>query len=97
MKKIVLCGLILCFLNGCGTPSMQDVMTKSKDIKKKDELQSVLGKPDKYEAAQLPMIGSTETWTYICSDGNVVFTIANDKVFMRVAGKDGKRNRQQQQ
>jgi hypothetical protein len=75
---------------------MQDVMTKTKDIKKKDELQKVMGKPDKYEAAEVPMIGSAETWTYTCSDGNVVFTIANDKVFMRVAGKDGKHSKQQQ-
>jgi len=79
-------GFCLIFsLAGCGNGTKQDIMKKAENAKTKAELQSALGKPDNVDAAGA--MGMTmETWTYKGSDGDVVFTITNDKVQMKMTG-----------
>ena len=79
----------LCMLSGCGTPSKQDVIAKANGIKKKDKLQEALGKPDNLQYMEIPL-GAMETWTYKCSDGEVVFQIWKDKIIMKATGSDDK-------
>lgn len=82
--------LSLVLLSGCGAPTKQELIAKSQGIKKKAELEKVLGKPDDFQMVDVPMLGSTESWTYKCSDGEVVFQILNDKVVMKAAGNEEK-------
>ncbi len=83
--------LSLLLLSGCGTPTKQDLIAKANGIKKKDKLRDALGKPDDLQMMDVPMLGSTETWTYKCSDGEVVFQFWNDKIVMKATGSDEKR------
>ena len=80
----------LLLLSGCGTPTKQDVIAKANGIKKKDKLRDALGKPDDFQVMDVPMLGSTETWTYKCSDGEVVFQLWNDKIVMKATDNGGK-------
>ena len=73
-------------LSGCGAGSKQDIMAKAQNCKTKEELQKALGKPNDFNSADVPLLGTVETWTYKASDGEVVFQIANGKVVMKVTG-----------
>lgn len=64
---------------GCGSGSMQDISTKAEKARTRAQLEAALGKPDKFE--KVNMLGmNAESWTYKASDGEVNFTILNDKV-----------------
>ena len=79
MKRI-LCSLALglvMVLAGCGQGTKQDIMDKAKDVKTKEELEKVLGKPDRVNS-----IGLAERWTYKGSDGDVNFNIVGGKVMV---------------
>ncbi len=69
------------FLTGCGDPSKQDILDKTKDISAKSALESALGKPD-----DINKFGPLEKWTYNASDGSVVFLITGDTVAMQATG-----------
>jgi len=69
---------ILVPLAGCGANSMQDITSKAEKAKTREQLESILGKPDKFEKVKLGL--SFESWTYTATDGEVNFTIVGDKV-----------------
>jgi hypothetical protein len=64
-------------LSGCGT-TMQDIALKAEKAKTKDQLEAALGKPDKFEKMKVGV--SFESWTYTATDGEVNFTVINNKV-----------------
>ena len=68
---------MLMTLSGCGNGSKQDIMTKASGASSKEDLQSKLGKPDKFES-----FGLGERWTYKASDGDVNFNIVGGKVVL---------------
>lgn len=76
----------LALLCGCGNGKTQDMMAKIDNAKTGDEVKSALGKPDKYEAVDIPVIGKAETLTYKGSDGDVVIILHNNKVFTKSTG-----------
>ncbi|HYG75464.1 MAG TPA: hypothetical protein VEK08_10720 [Planctomycetota bacterium] len=78
--------LSLCLLAGCGNGSKQDIIGKIEKASTVDEVKAKLGKPDKYDVAELPVLGKTETLTYKASDGEVIVTAQNGKVLMKVSG-----------
>ena len=66
-------------LSGCGAGSMQDLTRKAEKARTRQQLEDALGKPDKFE--KYNMLGlSAESWTYKASDGEVNFTVLNDRV-----------------
>ena len=69
-------------LTGCGGTTMQDIALKAEKAKTKDELEAALGKPDKFEKYKLGK--SVESWTYSATDGEVNFTVINNKVLSTV-------------
>jgi len=76
--------LLLCsigLLAGCGDPSKQSIIDKTKNVETKATLESTLGKPD-----DISKFGPLEKWTYNASDGSVVFIITGDSVAMQATG-----------
>ncbi|MCZ7647839.1 MAG: hypothetical protein M5U26_21710 [Planctomycetota bacterium] len=93
MRKLMLgfASLVLAFaLVGCGRGSKQDVMKKAEGITKKADLESKLGKPDKFDKAGVGPL-TIETWTYNASDGEVVFVITGDTVALKASGNKEKK------
>ena len=80
LRKKLATGLfvLLVSLTGCGGTTMQDIALKAEKVKTKDELEAALGKPDKFEKYKLG--ASLESWTYTAVDGEVNFTVINNKV-----------------
>jgi len=83
MKRILgvlILGLAIS-LSGCGGGhgTKQDIYAKAEKAKTKDEVESALGKADKFDVADLPVLGKVETLTYKGTDGDVVFTFHNGK------------------
>ncbi len=74
---IVLLALVLP-LAGCGGNTMQDIARKAEKAKTKEQLEAALGKPDKFEKTKLGI--SFESWTYTATDGEVNFSVINNKV-----------------
>ena len=71
---------------GCGNGSKQDIVSKTANVKTKQELEKALGKPDNFNK-----LGPIETWTYKASDGEVSFVITGDNVAIQATG-DKKRD-----
>ena len=63
--------------NTFGT-TMQDLTRKAEKVKTKDQLETALGKPDKFVKVKMGI--SFESWTYTATDGEVNFTVIGDKV-----------------
>lgn len=58
---------------------MQDITSRAEKAKTRQQLETALGKPDKFE--KVNMLGlDAESWTYKAKDGEVNFTLLNDKV-----------------
>lgn len=89
-------GLIAVFLlalaTGCGAGSMskEDMMTKLKDAQTGDDVRKALGKPDGYEASEVPIVGKTESLTYNGKDGNITVILLNNKVVTKATEKPKK-------
>ena len=73
---------------------MQDITTKAEKAKTRAQLEDALGKPDKFEKVTLGL--AFESWTYKATDGDVNFTIVNDKVKTLVTIPKPKEQKQQQ-
>jgi hypothetical protein len=74
---------------GCGRGTTQEIAAKveAAKVKTKADLESVLGKPDKFEK-----LGPIESWTYTTADGEYSIKIlGNDVVFGSGAGGEKKR------
>ena len=80
---------LLALLCGCGNGKTQDIMSKLDKAKTGDEVRSALGKPDKYDAIDIPVIGKAETLTYKGSDGDVQVILHNGKVFSKATTAGG--------
>lgn len=78
-------------LAGCGSGTIQDIRAKAKTCETSEQLQKALGKPAKVSSVKVPLLGTTETWTYKASDGEVTYQIMNGKVMMEVAGEGEKK------
>ena len=78
-------------LGGCGSPTKRELAARSEHVKTTAELESALGKPDKYELADMPVLGKVETFTYKASDGEMIFTSHNGKIRMKLS--DGQQGR----
>lgn len=86
MRKFFLTGLLLLTLiTGCGAVSKQTILDKAKNARNKAELEKALGRPDNFTSAEVPFMGSAETWEYKASDGKVIFQIIGDKVVLKAA------------
>lgn len=73
--------LLLLPLAGCGLVggnSMKDIATKAEKAKTREQLEAALGKPDKFEKVKFGV--ALESWTYTATDGEVNFTIVNDRI-----------------
>jgi len=76
----------LALLCGCGAGKTQDMMAKIDKAQTGDEVRSALGKPDEYNAMDIPVVGKGETLTYKGSDGDVIVVLHNNKVVSKAAG-----------
>ena len=70
--------VVLAVMVGCSSPSKADVLSRTKGIESAEELRKTIGAPDDVEA-----LAMFERWRYECSDGDVVFHVAGDKVILR--------------
>lgn len=68
-----LLGLLL--LAGCLAPSKADLIKKAEGANSRSELEAALGEP-----SEVSKLGPIEKWTYVASDGTVVFVLAGDMV-----------------
>ncbi|HEY9549923.1 MAG TPA: hypothetical protein VIR45_10515 [Kiloniellaceae bacterium] len=68
-----LAGLLL--LAGCLAPSKADLIKKAEGASSRGELEAALGEP-----SEVSKLGPIEKWTYVASDGAVVFVLAGDMV-----------------
>jgi hypothetical protein len=75
--------LPLALLAGCGSgTSMQKVTNKARDAKNRVQLEEALGKPVKSET--ITSDGKTyEVLTFKADDGEVTYTLENDKIVTR--------------
>ena len=79
---------LLALLTGCGQGTTQEVSKKveTSHVKTKAELESLLGKPDKFEK-----LGPIESWTYKTSDGEYSVQVMGDKVVFSSGGTEEKK------
>lgn len=68
-----LLGLLL--LAACFAPSKADLIKKADGATSRSELEAALGEP-----SEVSKLGPIEKWTYVASDGAVVFLLAGDMV-----------------
>lgn len=68
-----LLGLLL--LAACFAPSKADLIKKAEGAKSRAELEAALGEP-----SEVSKLGPIEKWTYVASDGSVVFVLAGDTI-----------------
>jgi hypothetical protein len=82
-RIVVLGGLsMLAALAGCdSSPTKAEILKKASGLTTKEELEKVLGPPDKFDK-----LGPLERWTYNASDGVVVFTIVAGRVALDETG-----------
>ena len=74
---VALSGLVL--LSACFAPSKSDLIKKAEGAKSRAELEAALGEP-----SEVSKIGPIEKWTYVASDGTVVFVLAGDTITFEV-------------
>lgn len=72
-----LLGLLL--LAACLAPSKADIIKKAEGAKSRSQLEAALGEP-----SEVSKLGPIEKWTYVASDGSVVFVLAGDTVTFEV-------------
>src|SRR3546814_16440358 len=72
-----LAGLLL--LTACFAPSKADLIKKAQGASSRAELEAALGEP-----SEVSKLGPIEKWTYVASDGSVVFLLAGDTVTFEV-------------
>ena len=83
--------MVLAMLYGCGAGKTQDMMAKIDKASTGDEIRSALGKPDKYDAAEVPIVKTkVETLVYKGSDGDVTVLLHNNKVVTKSTGPSSK-------
>ena len=70
---VALLGLLL--LAACFAPSKSDLIKKAQGAKSRADLEAALGEP-----SEVSKLGPIETWTYVASDGSVVFLLAGDTI-----------------
>jgi hypothetical protein len=68
-----LLGLLL--LAACLAPSKADLIKKAEGAKSRADLEAALGEP-----SEVSKLGPIEKWTYVASDGSVVFVLAGDTI-----------------
>jgi len=68
-------GFALLLLAGCGGRTKEDIVTKARDVSTRSQLEQALGKPD-----DISKLGPMERWTYVASNGEVVFVVVGDTV-----------------
>lgn len=73
-----LLGLVL-LLSACFAPSKGDLLKKAEGVKSRGELEAALGKP-----SEVSKLGPIEKWTYVASDGKVIFLLAGDTITFEV-------------
>jgi|GEM_PF-5703210 len=83
--RFMACLLVSIALFGCGAADKQAMLKKARHAKTKAELETALGKPDNFKSADVPGLGSAESWEYKASDGKVTFQIIGDKVVLKAA------------
>ncbi|HEY9539169.1 MAG TPA: hypothetical protein VIS03_16360 [Kiloniellaceae bacterium] len=74
---VALAGLLL--LTACFAPSKADLIKKAQGASSRAELEAALGEP-----SEVSKLGPIEKWTYVASDGSVVFLLAGDTVTFEV-------------
>ena len=79
--------VMVAVLAGCGAGSKAEMMTKIDNAKTIEEVRKALGKPTRYEATDVAIFGKVETLEYTASDGIVVVTGHNGKVFTKATGE----------
>jgi len=82
---IVLVSLML--ITGCGRGTKNELANKVDKLTTVEEVKKALGKPDSYDVMEVPIIGKTETLTYIASDGELKISVLNGKVMMKITGE----------
>jgi hypothetical protein len=78
--------LAAALVGGCSR-SKEDLVEKSRSASTRAELEQALGKP-----SDITKLGPVEQWTYKASNGSVVFLIVGDKVTLKAAGPDDKKD-----
>jgi hypothetical protein len=82
--------VMLALLCGCGAGKTQDMMSKIDKAQTGDEVRSALGKPDTYDAKEIPIVKTKiETLVYKGSDGELTVILNNNKVFSKSASSGG--------
>ena len=75
-----LLGLLL--LSACFAPSKSDLIKKAAGAKSRADLEAALGEP-----SDVSKVGPIEKWTYVASDGSVVFVLAGDTITFQATGE----------
>ncbi len=87
MPPAASCVLALSLLVSCGSPTKEDILSKTRNVATRAELEKAAGKPD-----DISKLGPLETWTYKASNGEVVFVILGDKVTLQATGTPDRKN-----
>ena len=66
-------------LAACFAPSKADLIKKAEGAHSRAELEAALGEP-----SEVSKLGPIEKWTYVASDGTVVFVLAGDTITFEV-------------
>lgn len=87
----VVAGLLVLGLlaTGCSRPTKHDLLSQTEDVHSSGELEAKIGKPDDRE-----VLAMFEQWTYDCSDGVVVFHVAQGKIIFRTTHEKGEKPKQ---
>jgi hypothetical protein len=65
----------LLLLAACFAPSKADILKKASGAQTRSQLEAALGEP-----SEVSKLGPIEKWTYVASDGSVVFLLAGDTI-----------------
>jgi len=87
MLTTVPCMVLALVFAGCGPPTKEDLLAKSRDVKTRTELEKALGKAD-----DISKLGPIEKWTYKARNGQVVFVLVGETVTIEAAGGGEKKN-----
>lgn len=79
--RILVAGLTVCLLAACGGRTKEDIVSKARDVSTRAQLEQALGQPD-----DIAKLGPMERWTYVASNGQVVFVVIGDTVTLQTTG-----------
>lgn len=75
LRSLAGLAVLLFLLTACFAPSKADIIKKAAGATTRAQLEAALGEP-----SEVSKLGPIEKWTYVASDGAVVFVLAGDTI-----------------